>query len=310
MRKVKYQVYPLVDISNHLVDYKLVDLSIGPKNELCTLYVSQIPGLLDGMFPQSKTETEYDYKICVFSNDYEISVDFKNQKWNYHFLQPIYDDNYLLACARARLYKNKSYDLNAKVIDNNGQIVKEFLVGDGIQSLKVTSENTIWTSYFDEGVFGNFGWTEPIGSYGLRSWSSRGDALYKYPNSDPHFIVDCYAMNVINNNQVWFYFYDTFELGWLNNGILEFFQTEIQGSDCFVVNDDYFLFRGGYNKQDDYFLYKLERNQLKKVLEMELIDETGLKIESKTIDYRGSLILLLHDSKIYKADLREILKTM
>ncbi|WP_176444820.1 hypothetical protein [Paenibacillus herberti] len=40
---------------------------------------------------------------------------------------------------------------------------REFLLGDGIQSVQVTDKGIIWTSYFDEGVFGNNGWDKPIG---------------------------------------------------------------------------------------------------------------------------------------------------
>jgi hypothetical protein len=57
----------------------------------------------------------------------------------------------------------------------NGTLIKEILLGDGIKDMKVTDKEVIWTSYFDEGVFENYGWDEPIGSCGLPAWNQDGD---------------------------------------------------------------------------------------------------------------------------------------
>ena len=73
----------------------------------------------------------------------------------------------------------------------------------------MTEENKIWTSYFDEGVYGNYGWEVPIGRNGLRAWDSNGNEMYQYPNSEQnkYFIDDCYALNIVADEEVWFYFY-------------------------------------------------------------------------------------------------------
>ena len=68
------------------------------------------------------------------------------------------------------IYESGKYDLNAKVFDRSGNQIREFLLGDGIQNVYVTKGNKIWTSYFDEGVYGNYGWEVPIGRNGLRAW--------------------------------------------------------------------------------------------------------------------------------------------
>ncbi|WP_440117757.1 hypothetical protein [Paenibacillus sp. QZ-Y1] len=80
----------------------------------------------------------------------------------------------------------------------DGNTIREFLLGDGIQSVQVTKNGTIWTSYFDEGVFGNNGWSNPIGSQGLVAWDEHGNKLYEDHAAD---IADCYALNVVNEEQ-------------------------------------------------------------------------------------------------------------
>ena len=51
-------------------------------------------------------------------------------------------------------------------------MLSRFCLGDGIQDCVVKKDGTIITSYFDEGVFGNYGWDEPLGDCGLIAWTS------------------------------------------------------------------------------------------------------------------------------------------
>lgn len=38
-------------------------------------------------------------------------------------------------------------------------------------------DGRIVTSYFDEGIFGNFGWDQPLGASGLVVWDEQGRVL-------------------------------------------------------------------------------------------------------------------------------------
>ena len=86
----------------------------------------------------------------------------------------------------------------------NGVVTSRYCIGDGIQHLQCDIENGFWVGYFDEGVFGNFGWgsgrggPEPIGACGLRRFTRDGETALKYPN-EVGDIADCYAMNVIQD---------------------------------------------------------------------------------------------------------------
>ncbi len=306
----KYLVETQYDFGKFLNGYTVVDSSIGPNGEICILAVNKVPERINGMFPPVQTTQAYNYKALIFSKEHCKEVVLKKQKWNYNFIQSIEKDNILLVSARSNFYDNGKFDCNARVFDSDGNLLREFLLGDGIQNLYVTNENNIWTSYFDEGVFGNYGWDEPIGSNGLRAWNSFGNELYKYPNSGSHSISDCYALNVMSDEDVWFYYYTDFELGRYFKGRIDYYKPDVEGADGFTVFEDYVLFRGGYSNHDKYILYKmLPGNQLRRKCSLTLIDKDKKVIKADYISCRGSLLLITTGTKAYLSDLKNIITT-
>ncbi|RDU38715.1 hypothetical protein DRW41_03920 [Neobacillus piezotolerans] len=306
---MNYKMNPIADLKNDFNGYTLASVTLGSSGEICILGVNEVPARIGGMFPPVQTKTSHNYKVIILGKEYKQEVKIKKQKWNYHFIQIIDENHILLACARAELYENGEYDRNAKVFDFEGNLIREFLLGDGIQDLYVTRENKIWTSYFDEGVFGNYGWDNPIGAYGLRAWDSDGKEIYTYRNDDPHFISDCYALNVAGEEDVWFYFYTEFELGRYKNGKLEYFQPDVEGSDGFIVYKEYFLFRGDYDDRDQYILYKVgPGNRLNKVTILTLADETDNLLTPSLLSCRGAEMLFVSDNKVYVLHLKDLLR--
>ena len=72
---------------------------------------------------------------------------------------------------------------NAVLYNSDGQVVSEHVLGDGIAHLLATSTGQVWAGYFDEGIYGNYGWgradsQEPVGAYGIvrfsPAWSPPG----------------------------------------------------------------------------------------------------------------------------------------
>lgn len=310
-KTIKHQVELTYDFEDDLNGYTIIDSSIGPRGEICILAVNKVPEYIDGMFPPVQTADGHDYKAIILSKGHKKEVIVKNQKWNYHFIQPMENDRIVLVCARSHLYENGVFDRNARVFDMSGNQVNAFLLGDGIQNFYVTKGNNIWTSYFDEGIFGNNGWNQPIGSYGLRAWDSDGNGQYKYPNMDPHFISDCYALNVMSDDEVWFYYYTDFEVARYYKGSIDYFKPNIEGSDGFIVYEDYVLFRGGYSKHDKYILTKMfPGNRLTRKCVLTLMDEKKKAIKAESINCRGSLLLLMTEKKAYLADLKDIIRAL
>ncbi|MDQ0721869.1 hypothetical protein QF049_003130 [Paenibacillus sp. W4I10] len=192
MSNPKVNLLPFADISNYVEGFDIVSTQGGGDGLVYVLLMNQIPERKRGMFVQSKLNQSYTYKVLIVTDQNIEEVVIWGQTFNYHYVQPLHD-HLLLVGARCTNYRNEQFDLNAKVCDLDGNTIREFLLGDGIQSAQVTEKGTIWTSYFDEGVFGNYGWSDPIGSCGLLAWDEHGNKLYENHEAD---IADCYALNV------------------------------------------------------------------------------------------------------------------
>lgn len=112
----------------------------------------------------------------------------------------------LLVAARSYLDKGVA-DKNAVLFDSSGKRIDAFCLGDGIEDVQVDEADKIWVSYFDEGVFGNYGWgrgTEPMGADGLVAYDISGRRLW----SQSFGIDDCYALNVENGTTNAYYYSD------------------------------------------------------------------------------------------------------
>lgn len=218
-------------------------------------------------------------------------------KYQFHFIQPI-GNNFLLLGARC-VNRKTGPDNNAWIVSRDGQVLSKFCLGDGIQNCVVKSDGEIITGYFDEGVFGNLGWgSAPIGRSGLRAWTSEGVALWentKYP------IYDCYALSLDAGENLWFYYYDDFSLvktGGQDDLVLD---PPLTGSNGFAVldNDNNFLFKGGYQKQNK--LYLLSRTGQSLGNEQEVTPSyNGHKVAIKdSCLLRPQMLFLSKDNVVY-----------
>ena len=115
---------------------------------------------------------------------------------------------WLIVKSRAR----SEQDRNAWIYGNDGELVKSFHVGDGIEDLQTTETGDVWVSYFDEGVFGDL----PLGSSGLVCFSLDGAVHFQFSREwrpdGLQFVADCYVVNVVTNEDVWFCYYESFPL--------------------------------------------------------------------------------------------------
>ncbi|WP_134684386.1 hypothetical protein [Brevibacillus migulae] len=303
----KKQIRYKYDFNSLFAGYQIVSVSLGSNQEICCLGVDHSPELTDGMFPPSATEKHHQYKITILTEYQTQTLMLPNQRWNYHFVQPAGNDEFLVVSARSHKYKDDSYDCNGKVFSINGELKREFLLGDGIQDLAVNSDGTIWTSYFDEGVFGNYGWDKPVGSAGLLAWNMAGEKRFAY-DGEAGTIEDCYALNAANDHDTWFYFYSDFHLVRLTDfRVTANYECPIQGSDGFAVYDQWFLFRGGYGKRDVYTLFSLsDKGRLVKKKELVFVDQAGSPITASQVYCRGRYMLLLDKYILYLIDLKEL----
>jgi hypothetical protein len=133
------------------------------------------------------------------------------------------------------------------------------VVGDGIEHVQTTRRGQVWTGYFDEGIFGNFGWRDPIGAKGLLCWSSHGKRLYEFhPPAGANPMADCYALNVVSETAVWTCYYTDFPLVRIEDmRDASCWQGAPPGTSAFAVFGDRVLFRGGYDARSELVLCRL-----------------------------------------------------
>ncbi|MEU1727320.1 hypothetical protein [Nonomuraea sp. NPDC005692] len=159
----------------------------------------------------------------------------------------------LLVGARCR-WRDGAAESNAAVYDADGKLLRKGVLGDGIADVQTTLSGDIWVSYFDEGVYGNFGWGEtdnpaPIGSPGLIRFGADLAPAWRYPY-DGEFgaISDCYALNV-TGNEAWAYYYTDFPIVRVRAGAVAGWPTQVSGAHALVVDGDRVALVGGYGGQ-------------------------------------------------------------
>ena len=254
----------------HLEDAVLSDFSVGWDRNIHLLF-KQMSESQDKV----TAKTPADYTVVELTIDWaggeilDTAVfPLGRLKFQLHYLRAIGED-FLLFRARCA-YLEKGPEKNAWIVSRNGAVLSRFCLGDGINNCVVKSDGTIITGYFDEGVFGNYGWADPcsahgyvppIGECGLIAWTSEGATLWK---NEKYPIYDCYAISLDEEDNLWFYYYNEFRLVRTNFKEDSVFELPIEGSGAFSVasSGDTFLFQGGYQKHDKYYFLTAQGTHL------------------------------------------------
>lgn len=150
---------------------------------------------------------------------------------------------------------------NIFIMDLNGAIVNSFNGGDGIEDLEV-SEEGIWISYFDEGVYGG-----GISTEGLVLFDFSGKVIFRYYTDlvDCPPIDDCYAICKGKGSSLWLFPYSEFPLLQVypdSKTVHSYKVPEIlHGSNSICIRGNYAYFVGGYKLKDELFYWEIEREK-------------------------------------------------
>ena len=224
-------------------------------------------------------------------------------KFQFHFLRPV-GDHFLLLGARSA-YRENGPDHNAWIIGRDGAVQSRFCLGDGIQNCAVKADGTIITGYFDEGVFGNYGWADPgsahgyvppVGECGLIAWTPEGTPLWK---NEKFSVYDCYAISLDEEQNLWFYYYDEFRLVQTNFKEDLVFDLPLKGSGAFSAasSGERFLFQGGYQKHEKFYFLTRQGGRLGKKQEAIPICD-GSKVAVERCSLLDSRMLFLGEDGI------------
>ncbi len=270
---------PVISLSPFLENGDLVAFNVG-FNDVVYLVIALLP--LDyrttqpgASFAKTMPEQAQTYRVVgLLDSQVVLDVLIEGEFFNIHHVQPL-EDQLLLACGRS-WYKNANdFEKNGRVYTLDGLFTREILLGDGIESIQVTSKGMIWTSYFDEGIFGNYGWDKPVGASGLVARDALGEILYEFqPTAGLDSICDCYALNVASDDDVWLYYYTEFPLVHVHrNQIKSVWNMPLRGSHAFAISGSHALFHVKYKDRHTFQLFFLEpQGKVKLITELEFLD--------------------------------------
>lgn len=303
---------PSADLSEQNAGRKLVAMNAGSDGEVYLVYAKPPLAYRTSVSPSSASHAvtqppqPQSYRVVsVQDGSVELDVTINDERFNIHHIQPL-EDQLLLVCGRAHYSLSGQHEHNGRIYSRSGTFAGEILLGDGIQDVQTTANGTIWTSYFDEGVFGNFGWDEPLGSAGLVAWDRKGQKVLEYkPVDELDSICDCYALNVESNDDVWLCYYTDFPLVHLRNGrVHRYWRAPVAGSMAFAVDPHHCLFQGGYDDRDTFVLAELNNTETPRIItQFRLQDEAANPISFSYTAGRRDQIHLMAGTRLYNVDI-------
>lgn len=283
----------------------LVNCSIGWDGGVYLLYSACVPERIQGMFVDPHADTEYK-ALCLWINWEDGSLIgeelllFGIQKMNLHFIQPV-KDQILLLGARTSQYSDGTQDQNAVFVTRQGDPVFCTCMGDGIEQCIALEDGRIITSYFDEGVFGSMGDGSPEAS-GLAVWNQQGQVIWK---NSKYPIWDCYAVNVDDQNNMWFYYYGDFDLVKTDFHSDLVYRPKITGSNSLLIMKSHtgIIMDGGYENHKQLIMIKLRGDRLGEMSDVVITYEGEAQSWVRS-HYRSSKAVWIDDQqRLFCADI-------
>ena len=302
-------------------NYTLVSRSISNSGDGLFLFVKgdlngEAHGRIEsgGSFPQPKMPSKKSFKIVVLNQYKKEVIELGELDFAFPVFDIFSDGRVVIAASRCRWRGKDDYDLNGLIYNPaTGERIR-FLAGDGIQSLSVDNQSRIYISYFDEGVFGNFGWGNPgpigSGAGGVNCFNDCGERIWYFNSVDGsgEFISDCYAMNV-NQNNAYVYYYTDFSLCRIGSEFeRKYWKTGLSGCHHFAISDEAILFSGEYDEGPSKFhLAKKFEYKLSKFTDVKAKLELGkLTREGQTIA-RGANVHYFNQDGWFRASIHDLL---
>ncbi len=295
-----YDAHLWIDLREELTDKEISSFSLGYDGKLYILTTYTKDNVQyrtpNGMFAKLRSDKPNNFIVYIADSKQVEEYIIPKQKWNYHNIQPLPNDELLLLCGRT----NKRSKENANIFSLDGVIKRSFTLGDAIEAVQTTSTGEIWTSYFDEGFDQSFG---DIDITGLHRWDKDGKELYRYyPFGGLNILMDCYAMNLESNTTVWIYYYTDFPLVKIvDDQISDYWHPPTKGSHNFAIYGNHIVFIGSY---DDKLFHHYELLPNHKIKHIQTFDFN----QAGWYTTRGKTIIISEDNQFYRFDIPELLR--
>lgn len=256
-----------------------------------------------GTFPKSRLAKGTAYTVMHWKEGEQRRVRVDDEQIVASYVQPT-PLGFLLVGARCH-WRPEGAEENAVEYDWGGRELRRFTAGDGIQDLRTTPSGATWASYFDEGVFGNYGWNGPgpecIGSSGCVCFDANGRPCFQFSPEDAgtDAICDAYAMNVVGDDDVWLYFYTEFPVVHISDGEYRVWECGIAGAQAIAARDSRVLLFGDYKQRNLVRILHLRaEGKATGEAEMLLTDESGVAIDNARAFGVGKDLYLLRGREV------------
>ncbi|MEM1104821.1 MAG: hypothetical protein AAGH87_00405 [Pseudomonadota bacterium] len=208
-------------------------------------------------FPRPRMREAKAFSLCILGSEGERWLNLPPVDIAFPKVEMFPDGRVLLAGARCRWRGPDEFDRNGVVYDPKTGVTERILLGDGIEDIAIDEIGRIWVSYFDEGVFGNFGWGRPgpagPGSGGLVCFAADGDVQWQFNRKgSTAFIEDCYAMHA-SRSKISVFYYSDFHVCEIDMNFEQAFfrPAQIAGSHALVTAGSAFLLSSQYDEPSD-----------------------------------------------------------
>jgi len=241
----------------------LLSVSVGPAGEAVAVWstpadhaalTSVTVHASGASFPDAQAVRPAAARITVQSPSLVKAVRIAEMPLAHATAQPLPGDRLLVVGARCR-WRPEGPDRNALVYGREGAVVAEYTFGDGVEDVHTTPSGKAWVGYFDEGVFGNYGWgdpgPEPLGARGLARFGLGGEVDWRFPSGEAAPIDDCYALNVTGET-AWACYYSEFPVVKVEDGTVTAWRNDVaHGAKSLIVDGRRVGLAGGYRPDRD-----------------------------------------------------------
>lgn len=243
-------------------------------------------------FPKTHTDGSYSSMVSITGASETREIPLSGLTATFVKLELLPDGEVLIVASRCYRNRDGDCELNAKVYGQDGKEKRAFLLGDGISHVQRDGQGNIWVAYFDEGVYGNFGWQHdggPLGAAGLSCFGRNGQKMWDFqpPDGFDH-ISDCYALNV-SGSGAWAYYYTDFPIAFIDpDWHIRAWKTQTSGARTFAVGSGNVLLYGGYgDRHTSCTLLRLGDDAAESVAEVDLVLPDKVDLTKATVIGRG-----------------------
>jgi hypothetical protein len=301
------------DLIPVLADDVLISASIGPYGEAVALWstpkgqAALAPSTPSwAAFPDAVRAHPVAARVTVHWPDPTAVTSIAELDLAQPTVQSLPDGRVLLVAARC-WWRAGGPDRNARMFDAEGNPVAEATFGDGISHVLATPHGEVWVGYFDEGVFGNYGWAnpgpEPVGSMGIVRFGRDLTPVWRFPDTTPGGpIADCYALNVAGES-AWASYYTDFPVVRVSSDLVRVWRNSVGAAQAMIVGGGQCALIGGYGTRRDRIvvgaLWDEHVPQYESVLV--LPDGAGLPVEAHLVG-RGHALNVFVGTRWFKVD--------